>query len=509
MGALTSKPYAFTARPWELRSMESIDFLDSMGSSLRVDVRGLNIMRVLPRINEALNEEWITDKARFSYDAIKRQRISTPLAKLSLVSHWEKISWNQLFHSIVKLHLSVTKCSAVGLVFGRFTDLYSFFSLKTLIVKLVQLSTTIQQKQIFNFVNISQETFFLNHSDLRLISRYRTNYSLPSFSELSEAGLFLLWGVALRWEMPLLNLRLRRWSLSKGISVYSFGFVHESTFEIYSLGKSTKTLHSIVEGRHPLVRVLKSLNKPIFGLYGHSFLRSTTNLIKLLIYIHNRIAKGKLVYLLNSISSFLMLDDSVLTSNIKTTKNILWMHDEDDLIPNFNFWNTVLYIGHHGDRNASISNFVIPSPVPFEKNSLYQNNFANILSSSFILTPPINVRSELNFSFVFTYFVYKLFFIPVFLLPNMLAKTQILLTPYTVHLGFKQQGVRLSQWQTFSSFFKPNYDYNNFLVKFSSVIFSNFSENKFYSDSSITRASAIMALSRVRFKRYSLNFYFK
>src|SRR4051794_35816193 len=73
MGALTSKPYAFTARPWELRSLESIDFLDAMGSSLRVDVRGLNIMRVLPRVNEALNEEWLTDKARFSYDAVKRQ----------------------------------------------------------------------------------------------------------------------------------------------------------------------------------------------------------------------------------------------------------------------------------------------------------------------------------------------------------------------------------------------------------------------------------------------------
>lgn len=511
MGALTSKPYAFTARPWELRSIETIDFLDAMGSSLRVDIRGLNIMRILPRINEALNEEWITDKARFSYDSVKRQRISTPLYRDSHNAQWEKISWSQLFHYIIRVHLKNSTSLTVGLALGKFTDLFSFFSLKAFIVKLVQFSSIIQQREISNVVNVSQETLFMNKDTLSIISRYRANYCLPSFSEINEVGLFLLWGLALRWEMPLLNLRLRRLYITRRIPVYSFGFVHETTFNINSLGKDIITLYQIIEGRHPLVKLLQSTSKSILSLYGYSFVRSSTlNVTKLLVLLHSYLLKSRLVYVLNSISSFLVLENStMITSKVRASKNILWLHDEDDLIPNFNYWNTIFYIGHHGDRNASISNIIIPSPIPFEKNSLYQNNFSHTMYSRFILNPPALARSELNFSSTFTYFLYKLFNISVNLKNNTLVKAYSSLNPYTIQLGFNRQ-VNLLQWQSFSSFFVPNYINDNILLKVTPFsFFSNFSENNFYSDSSLTRASAIMALSRTRFKRYHLNFYLK
>ena len=93
VGALTSKPFAFTARSWELKPTESIDVLDGLGSSIRVDSKGSEVMRITPRLHEGVNEEWISDKARFSYDGLKRQRLDAPYAKNPKTNKLEKVTW--------------------------------------------------------------------------------------------------------------------------------------------------------------------------------------------------------------------------------------------------------------------------------------------------------------------------------------------------------------------------------------------------------------------------------
>ena len=102
VGALTSKPYAFTSRPWELRNTESIDVLDSVRSNIRVDTRGTEIMRIIPRLNEDINEEWISDKTRFSYDALKRQRLTQPMVR-SENGELVAVEWLEAFNYIKKI----------------------------------------------------------------------------------------------------------------------------------------------------------------------------------------------------------------------------------------------------------------------------------------------------------------------------------------------------------------------------------------------------------------------
>src|SRR5690349_15009835 len=124
MGALTSKPYAFTARPWELKSLKAVDCFDSFGSALRVDVRGLDIMRVLPRINESLNEEWITDRTRFSYDGLKCQRITQPL-KLTPQFSYLRVTWSEAFLIIFR-KLLLNSISDINLLVGKLQTFNSF-----------------------------------------------------------------------------------------------------------------------------------------------------------------------------------------------------------------------------------------------------------------------------------------------------------------------------------------------------------------------------------------------
>ena len=120
VGALTSKPYAFTSRPWELRNTESVDVLDSVGSNIRVDTRGTEIMRIIPRLNEEINEEWISDKTRFSYDALKRQRLTQPMVRNEngdLVA----VEWLEAFNYIKKNLRGVSPTDIVGMV-GNLVD---------------------------------------------------------------------------------------------------------------------------------------------------------------------------------------------------------------------------------------------------------------------------------------------------------------------------------------------------------------------------------------------------
>ena len=127
VGALTSKPYAFTSRPWELRVTESIDTLDSVGSNIRIDARGTEIMRIVPRLNEDINEEWISDKTRFAYDGLKRQRLTQPLIRKD--GKLTPVDWLEAFTHIAKKLKTVDSQNIAG-VLGGSVDVETAFALK-------------------------------------------------------------------------------------------------------------------------------------------------------------------------------------------------------------------------------------------------------------------------------------------------------------------------------------------------------------------------------------------
>lgn len=192
VGALTSKPYAFTARPWELKSTESIDVLDAVGSAIRVDSRGLEVMRILPRLNDDVNEEWISDKTRFAFDGLKRQRLTTPLRKVG--NDFVAVTWKEALDLVQS---EIKKCTNpktdLAAIVGDLADTESMVLLRDLIHRLggTQLS--------------------LDDSASTVNMDFRSNYVFNStINGIEEADALLIVGCDPRTEAAVLNSRIRK-----------------------------------------------------------------------------------------------------------------------------------------------------------------------------------------------------------------------------------------------------------------------------------------------------------
>lgn len=195
VGALTSKPYAFMARPWETRKTESIDVLDALGSNIVVTHRTGEVLRILPRMNEEINEEWLSDKSRFSCDGLKRQRLTEPMVKNN-EGELRPASWEEAIVTVAKV-LDSTPGDKVGAVVGGQVDAEALVALKDLLNKLG--SEALCTEEIFPQEEGSTGTDF------------RSNYLLNTgIAGVEEADLALLIGTNPRYEAPLLNARLRK-----------------------------------------------------------------------------------------------------------------------------------------------------------------------------------------------------------------------------------------------------------------------------------------------------------
>ena len=252
VGALTSKPYAFTVRPWELRSVNGIDIHDGLGSNIRIDFSGNQIKRILPRLNENINEEWISDKIRFSYDGLNRQRINQPMLK---IDNSLKISnWSETFKIIKKrLNNNVVGTKIGGLINPQ-TDLETALLFKSFLLSLGS-----------NTIGFSSRFGSFNQDSL-------TNYSFNSkLSGIDNADLCLLVGTNLRKEAAILNSRLRKRYLDSSIKVFYIGETQNNTFKTEHLGSSYKSLIDLVEGRSMFLRELFKAKNPIIVVGSHTF----------------------------------------------------------------------------------------------------------------------------------------------------------------------------------------------------------------------------------------------
>ena len=207
VGALTSKPYAFTSRPWELRLTESVDVMDSVGSNIRVDTRGTEIMRIIPRLNEEINEEWISDKTRFSYDGLKRQRLTKPMVrdeKGNLVA----VEWLEAFDYIKKnVNEASMESNEVAGIVGGLVDVETIFTLKKFISQ-YDSSTVVSE---FGGGKDLQQDFLTNHT---------FNSSIQG---IEESDLILLVGTNPRKEAAIINARIRKRSLQGNFKVAYVG----------------------------------------------------------------------------------------------------------------------------------------------------------------------------------------------------------------------------------------------------------------------------------------------
>src|SRR3954471_5650069 len=236
VGALTSKPYAFAARPWELRKTESVDVLDAVGSNIRIDARGAQVLRVLPRLNEDVNEEWISDKTRFAHDGLIHRRIDRPYIRRD--GRLVEAEWGEALDLIAD-RLKTEPGERIPAIAGDLCDAESMFALMQLLGGLGATSLDCRQ------------------DGARIDPSCRAGYLFNStIAGIDKADACLLVGTNPRWEAPLVNARLRKRYLQGGFKVAAIGPALDPTYPVEMLGDGGAALNLLVAGEHPWAEIL-------------------------------------------------------------------------------------------------------------------------------------------------------------------------------------------------------------------------------------------------------------
>jgi len=362
VGALTSKPFAFTARTWELRNTESIDVTDGLGSNIRIDTRGTEVMRVVPRLHEGVNEEWISDKARFSYDGLKRQRLDKPLVK-GADGRLKPATWEQAME-VVAAKIASTDPATMAAVAGKLSDAESIMALKDLFNRL-------------GAGNLTAEGVAGVSADAR--SSYLFNSNIVG---VEDADLVLLVGTDPRAEAPVLNARLRRANVAGGTHVASIGPHQDLTYPVESLGLSAKTVADVVSGKHPFAARMAEAARPLI-IVGASLLRRPDRdaLLKGLHALADQTGTVTADWngfnvLHDAGGTVAALDLGFVPSTAAATADpaavtlVYSLGAEEFDAPDGAF---VVYQGHHGDAGAARADVVLPGAAYTEKHGTYVN----------------------------------------------------------------------------------------------------------------------------------------
>ena len=396
VGALTSKPYAFTSRPWEIRNTNSIDVSDAVGSNTRVDFRGTEILRVLPRFNEGINEEWISDKARFMYDGLKRQRIGSTFQKTE--GRIKPASWKSSLGRVNTL-LASTDPSKVSFVVGGTTNT----------------STLVIMQDFLNKSGISNSAYSNSHqsSTPDLSKDYLFNGTI---ADIEEADVCLIINTNPRLEATLLNARLRKRYLQGGFDVAYIGSQTDLTFPATHIGTSTHSLNRIAEGKHHFCQILANAKNPLI-LIGENDINSSiasSCILSLSAKIKENLelsgSSVRFSYLHTTVNKVGALDLG-LYKKPTTISSLQYLLDTDDtskdstlqgLGKKGTFWNklfqtsrrTVLYQGHHGDISAKNANIILPGAAFSEERSIYINMEGRAQDSNRVLKSPDAAREN-------------------------------------------------------------------------------------------------------------------
>jgi NADH-quinone oxidoreductase subunit G len=243
VGALTSKPYAFNARPWELRKTNSIDVMDAQGCNIRVDARGPQVLRVLPRLNEEINEEWISDKARHACDGLGRQRLDRPYIRKNgkLVA----ASWAEAFAAIAA-RVAATKPERMAAIVGDLAAAEEIKALKDLMLSLGV--ANLESRQDGAKVGAGPRQSWLFNSTI---------------AGIDAADALLLIGTNPRWEAPVLNARIRKAWLAGNLKIAAIGLPYDLTYPVDQLGAGISALQAIADGSHAFAKVLHDAKRPM------------------------------------------------------------------------------------------------------------------------------------------------------------------------------------------------------------------------------------------------------
>jgi NADH-quinone oxidoreductase chain G len=361
VGALTSKPYAFTSRPWELRHVESIDVSDAVGANIRVDVKGKDIKRILPRLNEAINEEWLGDKGRFWYDGLSRQRLDFPMIRQG--GDFVPVDWRQALE-VIKQNLAGVQGHEMLAIAGDMADAESMVAVRDLFHRLGA-SNLQSRSDVYSGLS----------TDLR--SEYVMNSGLAG---VEQADALLLIGSNPRMEAPLFNIRVRKAVVHNGLQVGVVGANANLTYKTQHLGNDLAVLQQIADGRHAFCKVLARAQRPMIVVGAHALqgaqgaqIQAALDTIAQNTNVVSGAWNGMNVLHLTA-SKTGALDLGFTSQADRSQARFVYLlgadsFNADELHPDA----FVVYQGHHGDVGALQADVILPGAAYTEKSGTYVN----------------------------------------------------------------------------------------------------------------------------------------
>jgi NADH-quinone oxidoreductase subunit G len=392
VGALTAKPYAFVARPWELTKTESVDVLDAVGSNIRVDARGPSVLRVLPRLNEDVNEEWISDKTRFAVDGLVKRRLDRPLIRKA--GKLEEASWPEAFAAIAA-RLKGVAGSRIAAIAGNLVDCEAMLALKDLMAALGSPNLDCRQ------------------DGAALDPSCRASYVFnTTIAGIEQADLCLLIGTNPRVEAAIVNARLRKRWLQGGFKVGVIGPKRDLTYPAVPLGSRPETLKELAAGKHEWSETLKAAKKPmlILGMgalarkdgaailtlarklaMSAGMIREDWNGFNVLHTAAARVGGLDLGFVPGPGGKDVA---GILAGAAKGEIEVVYLLGADEIEMKRLGKAFVIYQGHHGDAGATRADVVLPGAAYTEKDATYVNTEGRVQLGRRAVFPPGDARED-------------------------------------------------------------------------------------------------------------------
>ncbi len=392
VGALNSKPYEYRARTWELKKTESIDVLDAVGSNIRADSRGGEVMRVLPRLNEDINEEWISDKSRFSYDGLKRRRLDVPMVRTD--GKLGPSDWRSAFAAI-KGRLDGLDPSKVAFIVGDLVDAETMVMVRELAAAIGTPHVDCRQ------------------DGARIDAACRAGYLFnTTIAGIEQADACLLVGTNPRWEAPLVNARLRKRWRQGGFKVARIGEPFDLTYPVEELGAGPETLQALVQGEIAFAETLKGAKQPMLivgagalarpdgaailsvarGLADAcGLVREDWNGFNVLHRVASRVAGLDLGLLPGQGGRDV---EGILEGAASGAIEVVFLIGADEIDMGRLESAFVVYQGHHGDAGATVADVILPGAAYTEKNATYVNTEGRPQRAKLAVFPPGEARED-------------------------------------------------------------------------------------------------------------------
>ncbi len=387
VGALTSKPYAFSARPWELTKTQSVDVMDALGCAIRVDTRGREVMRILPRVNDAVNEEWISDKSRHVVDGLRTQRLDRPYVRDG--GKLRPASWQEAFDAIAA-KIGTSKGKRIGAIAGDLAAVEEMFAAKDLLSRLGSANVATQLSDAF-VPQAGRAGYLFN----------------PTIAGIEQADALLIVGSNPRREAAVLNARIRkRWRTGQ-LKIALIGEQTELTYRYEHLGAGPETLQALAAGAHPFAEVLKGAKNPVVLVGAGATTRPDgAAVLALAAKLADQVGAIK-----DGWNGFAVLHSAASTvgaleigfvpgeGGLNAVQmiapgglDVLFLLGADEVrVPDGVF---VVYLGTHGDRGAHRADVILPGAAYTEKSGIYVNTEGRVQMAARAAFPPGDSRED-------------------------------------------------------------------------------------------------------------------